>query len=1001
MGCRTCLVFLKELHRFINILPYKQKRKIAFIVSLKSEASLRDDLMKKKKYNETTNISDNEKDINVEKSKYLGILIDDSSTYSKIFDYTLWIKPIHYENISDITFQLLIQNKKQINSVMDRKMNEDNSKFILEKLFWIQQGINITIRELKDRLNETFNLFQTLKERDFKNSSVELNKCCAVAYLHRAYPPEYEELIKHEQDVAELIRECYFFQNKDEKSIHDKVNIVIDNIFIDKNIFKNIVKFSQDLSNMIYNADIDEDFMMYFYNYPISSYIKSLDEKEIFNYIIHPSEKYKSDEQLSNKINRIIEQRKGIIIEIAINELKEKKQFLPDIIFFNKELFLFVFNKYSNIVFQTFKSYSLEIINSPNKISSVLKNIFSFDVDEENKNKIINYIVTNIVKNINGQDVTKIIALRIELIKHVNNDIVKFSDIFIDSRFPLITKDELINIERNYNKLKLINPKLINENNCDYLFEYFSKNEFINDDYNIIENIILSIDNFDKIKNIHFYLLNILRNCNKYNDTFFTLIIKNVKDDDKELLCKYLNNFDISIIPEEQLKIVDKLMLTNITNINTIKYFEEKKLVRSTLLSRVSLGIINEFDFTNNTALDINCFIDICKSFYNEFIAIRFVVFKQIHDKETNLYELFQGEFPLIQNKEIDLINDPNKELYMYLNHNLIDSTNFQLITNYCNMKMFSNEELYSFFNTLFLNNERKITDIKIIKNILSNINFKNNINFDSITQKQQDIIINIFDPIYKLTTAKGSMEFMSIINCLIPKLEDVVINNLLIEKINYSDYINLINEIKKPSEKTLEIINNQPLTINLDEVVLKALFEKNYFTKYLIGRTIKDNIVPINDNIPIQRYYNAYISSETFEQLCSENQNILSNIVINELLDEKITNEKLIHFYKLRQPLYLIKFILTRLKGDFDKIKIYLLSIQHIDTEKDADDFINLITSSEFIEVFKDKEIYRFLYQKMWNKNMKQKLTARVNKKLGTNYYGGEGGEVDISLLN
>lgn len=960
------ILFLKELHRLINILPIKQKKKVAFIVSLKSESSLKKELPD-----------------NAPK--------DDKSVYSKIFDYTLWIKPIHYENISDVVLELLRQNRNSINSILGLDRNTGFSKVLLNDLDWIQKGKNLTIREIKDRLNETFILYQTLKARNFENSSVELKKCCAVTYLHRTYPDEYEELLKHEQRMAELIRDCCEWQKKDEESITKITSGV------DKDIFKDIENpdqnFITDFAKMLFNANIDEDFMMYFYNYPISSYIKSLDEKEIFDYIIHPSDSFKSDVHLADKIKRVIIQKNGTVIEKAIDELIEKVQDMPDIIFEDEQLLSFSLKYNKDSIFSTLETYSVETIEKANKLSYLLEKILFYGIDENQKKDIINSVIYNLIMNLPRDD---IFLFRMKLIKSVKSYINYFHCLFVDDEMPIISKQELQLIDSPNDKLSLINSEFIHVDNYVYILEDIIILELNENQYKKAEEIILNIRDIDKLPNIQKYLLSFLSKNKKYHNRFFSLILDKIVDEDKSSLCEYLNFIDLSSLTKEQLSILDEMKLRDISKESVILFLEEKNLYQSALLSRVKLGIIDNFDFLKSGIfIDLpNYFKDIHDKYFDDFLVIRFAAFKQLHDKNTKLYELFLSDFPLIFDYEIDLIDDTGLELFFYLNQSLIDTTNYELITKYCNKKNFSNDKLYYFFESIFFKEDFNITDIECQKLIITGIDFKNTIHFESMSLEQQKHIYEMFKSIFKLTTASGAISFMKIVNCLIPELEEIVVKNLNNEGLNHSDYIDLVNEIKKPTETTLELIKNKPLNQALDAVITGKLYEKGYYIRYLVGKTLSDNIIPTDKNIPLEKYYYAFGLSDKFAVLCSENEEILLEFARKKLLNKDLSDNKLVYFYKLRQPMFLIDFMLTRLQNNTEETKKYLYSIKDIDTEKDADAFIGLITSEKYIEFLRDNNMFYFLYHKMWNRVMKQKLTAKVNRLLGTKYNSKEAGD-------
>ena len=122
---RAVLSLLKEIYRFNNLLSKDDRKKIIFIISLKSETSL----------------IDSTKEIGKNSQKAQQI-------YSKIFDYTIWVRPIHFTNAKEI-----------VKNLLEDQISEEEVLKAIPQLYWIMQGDNLTVREIKDRLNETYLLY--------------------------------------------------------------------------------------------------------------------------------------------------------------------------------------------------------------------------------------------------------------------------------------------------------------------------------------------------------------------------------------------------------------------------------------------------------------------------------------------------------------------------------------------------------------------------------------------------------------------------------------------------------------------------------------------------------------------------------------------------------------------------------------------------------------------------------------------------------------------------
>jgi hypothetical protein len=135
---------------------------------------------------------------------------------------------------------------------------------------------------------------------------------------------------------------------------------------------------------------------------------------------------------------------------------------------------------------------------------------------------------------------------------------------------------------------------------------------------------------------------------------------------------------------------------------------------------------------------------------------------------------------------------------------------------------------------------------------------------------------------------------------------------------------------------------------------------------------------------------------SENFAELCCVEQDWLFKFAKKELLDDRMPSKYLPQFYKIRQPVFLIGFILQRLGTDIESIKKYLYSITHIDSENDANEFIDVITDAVYVNMLQEKELFYRIHRLMWNRIQKQKLTKKINKILGTSYNAQEAKNYD-----
>ena len=97
-------------------------------------------------------------------------------------------------------------------------------------------------------------------------------------------------------------------------------------------------------------------------------------------------------------------------------------------------------------------------------------------------------------------------------------------------------------------------------------------------------------------------------------------------------------------------------------------------------------------------------------------------------------------------------------------------------------------------------------------------------------------------------------------------------------------DYLYLINELNEATDQTCEIIKNNESNKSLESEITNKLYEKQYFPEYIIGKSIKDGELILDDNIPLEKYYYAFRHSPNCA-LLFENQFDLLNPKLSTII--------------------------------------------------------------------------------------------------------------------
>lgn len=868
----TVICFLKELYRSINLLPEEYSKKILFIISLKAEETL------KNKENDSEKI------------------------YPKIFDYTLHIKSIHCENYYDVVKDLLEQNEKNLQKVFS-EYGEDFISEILNKLKWLYQDENLTIRELKDRLNETFLLYQTLHARDYKNSSVDLKKAAAVTFLKRKYPDYYYKILANEHKFAELIRDCYKICDKNKVS--EKLTTFFDSIFESKEKLSLDSIFSDTLSEMLAQNLIDDDFALYLYNYPRHSYIKTLDEKELFNSITLNNKNFLTIDNCNEKLEKIIKTGKGFAIIDAFEKFPSEK--IPEIVYESELIFRFVIENlesqrkllYKEIENEC-KKITIDSIAFYNRFSKILNYSFDKNIYDEMVSKANTAIYENL-KVLNAVFDENIIDVRKKLILYLSKKILLFINLFSSDELPCLSEDEFLELK----KVSVLLPIL------------------------------------------------------------------------KEM-------------SEARLKEFDDLYLDSIEDADTLQYLLKNKLYKSVLFSYEKTNKLQEFDFSDvETTNDIiNISKDLLDTDESIFLKIREEILLQIQNdfKEIEYYKLYLEPYPVITKKEFEVLE--LKNLYQVLDYERIDESIVILLQEFSKIKVKSEIDVYLFLRILLFSDEdNRISDTNIIKDIVENLDFQN-ANILRLEEEQFEEIIQILTPIYELNSFKGCINFMKIIHHLIPSLEkDVISEAIANNEKSLAEYLSLLNELDEATDETVELLKDKKINCALSPAVTNKLYKSKYFIRYIIGKSLYNGQLLEDSKIGLEAYYKAFRSSEEAAKLFDARPDLLEKFVYEEMYLNELPIDKLKYFYSLRQTIKLTKFIMEKLNDNVEEQKNYLHSITHFNEENDALQFISLITSEKYISLLYDTDLFWYLWHKMWKPAQKAKFTKVVNKQLGTNY--------------
>ena len=971
------LGFLKEIYRFNNVTTKSKKMRPVFIIAVKPEDQLLETDEDKKFY-------------------------DDKDIYAKLFDYTVVLKPINFTDYRQLIIAIIGDKKASLNEILAGTDIVEAEK--LPKSFdWLVEGQNLTIRQLKDRLNHAVSLFVTLKNKKYESQPyVSFSTCAAVAYLELQYPKEYSLILKSEDGFATLVRDANRIKNTDSDDEKETIHKIVDAFLnVACNEQNNEGKLLQDFIKMLQHGDIDSDFRMYFYSFPKGSYIKNNDEKDISNLLLRPIE-YSEDKELSEKVERIREGNKENTIIEALREISTDPAFLsyPPIIF--KDQFLFAeaysinFTK-TNLLLQKEANWAnTSMVDSEAAIRAI--NSFMF----EGKPRIWNTYFDWLLKEFENFTDSHIIEIRKKLIAIFNGDIKVCEKLFIVDQVdgqtdsvPIITNEELTLINNIDIGIRLISTTKIAADNFEYIAAHLSKRKLCATTYDIARSffdIAIKLMDRDALRPL---AISFLKQNKKIDDTLFAFAVSEDTEDaiDNATICTYIKKLTTKNLTNKYLELLDMRIIYDGLDEQVLSLLIDRKLYTSVLASYLSSQQLCNINFSAQT--NIKPIIAACERINTnnpQMIPIIREAIIRKHDllvSKSSLYKsLFFAPYPLIEIQELQAFN--NMDILLdCINVEGMDEDNCEYFVSFFNAKSLKSEECAKLFDIMLNEDEYThiITNSEIIKKIVDGLDYSV-VAFAEMSDLQKEAITVWLTPHLTLSSAAEAQEFMLKVKCQIASLE-----KLLVTRGQIALYIALINEMNCPTAYTWKWLYNTKIEFALPESITGKLLIEEKWDMYLIGKTLFDGnytfpVVGVPDSISEEQYIER---SPIFEQI-SNNYDFICHLINTEcylrfpIENKKVLLRLLLPLYQARQTITFVKFLFIHL--NVAEKKSYLQALNEINSAQDSKEIAYFLVEDDNIILLDNYSLFQKVREQLWEnvpseyRGYKGQFTKKWNEK-------------------
>ena len=929
--------FLKELYRFHDTLG-EYSENFVFVVSIKPEALL--------KPNSAT----------------------EDNVYTKVFDTVISLKPIHFDDYDSVLLKLIDNNPKQ-KAELQRLIKSEIKDTLPQSFKWIKKGENLTLRDLKDRLNHAIAIMLSIKSKNYQvSTAANFEACTAIAYFESHYPKEYYKLIKNEAGFASFMRTTPEIINGNTKDVQPALVASFNTTF--KNGDSNNAAYSKtfvdELCGLVASGVFNDDFRMYFYTYPKGSPIKTSDERELCNYLLFPNI-YKNHGNLDEVVIKVFKDGKNSIVEKTLKSLEK----YPPVILKNTTLFV---TAVEVSLEKAFDIFSEEIIESDYDEKYKAECWFRLNsletLDYEGfVHKAINKILVVCKSS------SEIIKIRKSIILGLRSKIADFIGLFENSKdmIPLITADEIKTINDIDIILKFIDVNVLKKDNYEYIAATIN-NQPLNQNSETFKIACNVFRRFSKLLSpieMGDGLLKFVDINNYLDDGFFEIISKaEIKHRD---IATYLNKFSASELSAEYIKIIDSLGFDDYISEDIIDTVLQEKHYYTPLLFLAKENDFSKFDshLANNLKLLETC-EKINEDYQDVIIGFRKYAFQ---NKARSEYKILYFEpFPIISTEEYVSMTEAS-ELFKLVDTSQINEENYSEVSDMLCERTYATSELVDLFDWLFNNekNENCISDPVLRKNFFESFDLRK-LELRKLDDQQRSYTYSVIADVIVVNTPDDAISVMKRFDCLIPEIEPIVQK----DSKKYSALIASMNEF---SSETLKWLDKNFIRDGLSETLCKVLYEREDYINFIIADVLRKKDMILDENIPFEDYISVYENVPEMFSIMSEHYDFLEKLQLEADLD-KLPQEKIVPMFKVPQHKRFFEFIFSSNQPDELKNE-YLSSFGKFASLDDSLAFQKLVCKEENMKLLGSHRIFNRIYRNLWelNRGHKGVFTRKWNE--------------------
>lgn len=741
------------------------------------------------------------------------------SRYAKLFDFVLDLQTINVDNYDSILLGLLQGKQEELEAL---GFSTQESLLEITGIQWIIREPKLGIREIKERLNKAFLLYQSLRTK-FGEQGISFEHCAVVAYLTTAFEEDYNKT--NDRDFEKII-ELYL---KNEAAEDEDYTNILGHVSSE---------YITTVRELVATKRIDNNYRTYFYNYPKNSHLYSSDELQVLNAIL-----YKEDSPYLDEAARKVIQSGSDVTVDAFKKLQQLGLPLPDVVLETDTLYTEALRLCFPLVIERVKKFSYSDSDLPETIPHILRMLHldpNRQVYNEQRASAFCEFWNTLIRSAN-----MFLQLRMQLCSHFPEEILWYKPLFF-SPHPLITTGEMKPLQLSAILLLIdMEHEDFSIDTVQAVLARFQSEDSPEDIRPDVELLLRNALNYIIKADMAPILLDYMSFTETLPADFEEIVISPIQSSSlvaaqKDILFSQYQNL-ICRLAEKQsltnqtLTYISKLHRYEGYTVNVAAQLDAQGFYFTYTL--ISLYLDEPITFERSEIRDcLQKHLDWLLERMTMFLRLRKAVIQNAPSLAAYAF-LFGETCPVMSQAELDEMarshGDCDELVMSLVPPSLVtEETALQLAAFFSR----KNQKTHTFSILLYI---AKL-DTSPAKTCFDALDFKN-IRYRYIAAPRKNAVKEAFHEILALDTDEGKLHFMEKTGFLESEWETQILSSLQENKDMRKRYVNLINHIDKFTSATGKTYCQLGVSYATSPQFLQRLFEEKRYTRYVASKVLSD----------------------------------------------------------------------------------------------------------------------------------------------------------------